>query len=366
MNEKDFREIAPNPQKGLYTSVHVQTGIPIPKSQRIRLFDEDTWEEFTEEWASSLELSYHKVRRFAGAGDQGLDVVGYISSSQFSGGWDNYQCKFYDHPLRPSDVWVEFGKIIYYSFIGQYPAPQKYYFVAPQQVGTSLSRLLSDAEKLKEGIKENWAKHCENGITTKQNIKLDGHLLTYFDGFDFTIFEEISVVKMIEQHAMTPHHAVRFGGGLLPRPIPDIPPVDSVSLEHRYVRQLLEVYAESVNEPQKSNDLSLLQKYPSIDKKFQRQRERFYHAESLKNFSRDTVPNGVFEALQVDIYNGVVDVCEGEYRTGVERLTSTLAQAANVVISSSPLESVTRPNDKQGICHQLVNDSKLNWSDDDE
>ncbi len=41
-----------------------------------------------------------------------------------------------------------------------------------------------------------------------------------------------------------------------------------------------------------------------------RQRERFYHAESLKNFARDTVPTGTFDALQDEIYHGVIDVCE--------------------------------------------------------
>lgn len=364
MNENDFKELSPNPQKGLYSSAHVTSGIPIPKTQRVNLFNEDEWEEFTEEWASSLESSYYGIKRFAGAGDKGLDVVGFIASGQFSDGWDNYQCKFYDKPLTPSDVWVEFGKIIYFTHCGEYTLPRKYYFVAPKQIGTKLGKLLANASKLKEEIKKNWEKYCENGITSTAEIKLEGDLLMHLEGFDFTIFDSVSLVQMIENHASTPFHAVRFGGGLDVRPEPEIPPEDSVSLDHRYVRQLLSVYAESIDEGKKSPDLSLLDKNDGLHKNFLRQRERFYHAEALRNFSRDTVPPGVFEELQNDIFDGVVDVCESQ--RGMDRLKETMSQAANVAVEANPLVSVTRVRDKQGMCHQLVNDNRLNWSEQDE
>ena len=366
MNEDDFKGLSPNPQKGLHSSEHVISGIPIPKTQRVQLFGADEWEEFAEEWASSLESSYHCVKRFAGAGDKGLDVVGFIASNQFSDGWDNYQCKFYDKPLTPSNVWVEFGKIIYFTKCGEYTPPRKYYFVAPKQIGTKLGKLLANAPKLKEELKDNWEKHCEDGITSTTKIKLEGDLLAHLESFDFTIFDSVSLVQMIEQHATTPFHAVRFGGGLSTRPEPVIPPEDTVSMDHRYVRQLLSVYAQSIGDDQQSPDLSLLDKDDSIRNNFRRQRERFYHAESLRNFSRDTVPPGVFEALQDDIFDGVVDVCESHHACGMDRLNATMSQAANVTVDASPLASVTRTRDKQGMCHQLVNDSRLNWSEQDE
>ena len=179
MNENEFKDLAPNPVKGLYSADHVIAGIPIPKAARVQLFDADAWEEFTEEWASSLEGSYHCIKRFAGAGDQGLDVVGFISSTQFSDGWDNYQCKFYDHPLTPTDVWVEFGKIIYYSHRGDYPAPRKYYFVAPKQVGTKLGKLLADSQKLKYSLQENWDKYWsfmyDYYVSIQDEIKFVSH-----------------------------------------------------------------------------------------------------------------------------------------------------------------------------------------------
>jgi hypothetical protein len=366
MNENDFKELNTNQLKGSYSSDHVNSGIPIPKVQRVKLFDAVMWEDFTEEWASSIKNSYYQIKRFSGAGDKGLDVVGFISSTQFSDGWDNFQCKFYDHPLTPSDVWVEFGKIIYFTHQGDYPPPRKYYFVAPRHVGTKLGKLLADANKLKNSLIENWEQYCEEGITSTSKVKLDGKLLSHLNDFDFTIFDSVTLVKMIEEHAKTPFHAVRFGGGLGIRPIPEIPPENTVSLDHRYVRQLLNVYAQSIGEDSKTVDLTLLNKNQEIRKNFQRQRERFYHAESLRNFSRDNVPSGVFEELQNDIFDCVVDVCESMHNNGMEKLHSAMTQAGNAEVNASPLACVTRPRDKQGICHQLVNDSKLSWGCNDE
>ena len=74
---------------------------------------------------------YKQVQRFSGAGDMGIDVAGFVDDKRLQGVWDNYQCKHYDHALKPSDVWAEFGKIIWYSFKGEYTAPRRYYFVAP-------------------------------------------------------------------------------------------------------------------------------------------------------------------------------------------------------------------------------------------
>lgn len=361
-----FKDLNPNPQSGLYSAEHVVSGIPIPKTKRIELFSADQWEEFTEEWASSLENLYHKVKRFAGAGDQGMDVVGFIDGDTFDDGWDNYQCKYYNHPLYPGDVWIEIGKNIYYSYRGDYPVPRKYYFVAPKQVGTALGKLLANPDELKKELRSNWLAHCQDKITATATVVLEDGLLDYFDEFDFTIFDSTSLVEMVAGHATTPFHAVRFGGGLGTRPSSDIPAENTVTTDRRYVRQLLAVYSEALGINGNPLKLTLLDKSEKYKKSFHRQRERFYHAESLRNFSRDTVPEGTYEQLQDDIYQGVVDVCEDEHNTGLECMNSTVTQAAKLSIQSSPLVSVTRVADKQGICHQLVDDERLSWMDENE
>src|SRR5690606_17102472 len=115
------------------------------------------------------------------------------SDAGFKGPWDNYQCKRYSHPLRPTDIWVEIGKIIYYSHLGEYYVPRKHYFICSMGIGTTLEKLLNDPVKHKAQARANWAKHCSKGITSTKEIKLEGALLAYFDAFDFSIFSSLSV-----------------------------------------------------------------------------------------------------------------------------------------------------------------------------
>ena len=78
------------------------------------------------------------------------------------------------------------------------------------------------------------------------------------------------------------------------------------------------------------NDVSELSL--QLSKDFLRQRERFYHAESLRNFARDNVPDGTFDRLQKEILHGVIDVCECSYEDGLDRMKATVIQAAKLQI----------------------------------
>ena len=364
ITETDLKEIKPRQPTAAPSSAHVQSGIPIPKAIRVKNFSPDEWESFVEEWASSLEKSYARVRRFGGAGDYGIDVAGLCTEKGFEDIWDSYQCKRYAHPLRPSDIWVELGKIIYYSYMGAYTPPRKHYFVASLDVGTSLEKLLNKPTDLREKFKENWDGYCKSGITSTKEIKLSGKLLLYVDAFNFSIFSSKSHVELIEAHIHTGFHAVRFGGGLPVRPSPEVPPNDPAVSESRYVRQILDAYSDHLGSP--IPDTRTLAAYSILEKDFRRQRERFYHAEALRNFSRDTVPEGTFDDLQNEIYHGVVDVTESTHLNGYERMKATVIQASSVVLTANPLISVTKSQDRQGICHQLANKDRLKWVIDDE
>ncbi len=352
-------EISAKPAHVAYSAGHVVAGLPVPKTRRLELFSPAEWEEFVEEWASSLKGKYAAVRRLSGAGDMGVDVAGFLQNTWFSGGWDNYQCKHYDHAMHPSDAWLELGKAIYYSFKGEFAAPQRYYFVAPHGVGTTLTRLLSDPDELKAQLVANWDKYCRNAITSKETVALEGSLLLYAQSFNFGIFDAVTPVTLVEQHATTPFHAVRFGGGLPPRsPGAAVPPKSVQETESRYVAQLFEAYSDHAGEPVELRNLA---GHPALAKDFLRQRERFYSAEALKNFARDNVPEGTFETLQKEAYHGVVDVCEAEHDCGLTRMKETLNRAALLPFSSNPLVSALHTLDKQGICHQLANEDELIW-----
>jgi hypothetical protein len=86
----------------------VASGPPIPPIARIRLYSAEEWEAFTNEWAHSF-LQGKDVVRPSGAGDKGVDIAVFDPGETFDGIWDGYQCKHYDNPLRPSDIYVELG-----------------------------------------------------------------------------------------------------------------------------------------------------------------------------------------------------------------------------------------------------------------
>jgi len=339
-----LEEIAPKGIVHAASADHIQAGLPIPKVSRVQIFSPDDWEEFVEEWASSLKSEYAMVRRFAGAGDMGVDVA----------------CKRYDHALRPSDIHVEIGKVIYYTWLGEYTVPRRHFFVASRDVGTTAARLLLDPAKLRDSVRQAWEKQCRHEITSTAEVELAGPLLVHFDAFDFSIFGFRSLLELVEQHATTRYHSVRFGGGLPARPATAGPPTLHGEHESRYIRQLLNAYGDHLGD--RLPDVAALAPHDSMHRNFVRQRERFYSAEALRNFSRDTVPDGTFDALQEEIYQGVIDVCEGTHASGFDRMRATVLHAAQVVSTSNPLAPATRVQDRQGICHQLANEDRLEWT----
>lgn len=362
--DSDLKEIAPKAPQGFPSSSHVHSGSQIPKSKRVAIFSPDEWEDFTEEWASSLQKSYLKVRRFGGAGDLGVDIAGFCSPQGFFGEWDNFQCKRYDHPLQPNEIWLEIGKIVYYSFCGEYKPPRHHYFVCSRGIGTTLEKLLNTPDALKTMAATNWNGYCLHGITSTGPIELEGALKTHFDAFNFSIFSTRSVVELIEQHSKTPFHAVRFGGGLPARPAAETPPDSPRAFESRYVRQILDAYGDHLGAPVPNP--AALDAHAALKRDYLRQRERFYHAESLKNFARDNVPEGTFDALQEEIYQGVVDICETVHPNGFDRMRAAMTQAAGIPAASNPLFSAVKTQDRQGICHHLANDDRLRWVVDDD
>lgn len=357
----DWEDISePAKPAAMVSAAQVAQGPVIPPQQRLLTYSSDEWEDFVQEWAHyCLRKTYKQVQRFSGAGDMGIDIVGFVDDKRLEGVWDNYQCKHYDHALAPTDVWAEFGKVIWYSFKGEYAAPRRYYFVSPWGAGTKLSRLLSHVTKLREELIANWDKHVKGSITNTQEVPLDAALRAYVDAFDFSIFESKTALQLVDEHRATPVHTARFGGGLPPRPIAGKPPAAVARTESRYVTQLLGAYGEHAGGPVADpSALSL----PKLKEHFRRQREAFYEAESLRVFARDTVPPGTFESLQEDIYDGVIDTHDAHHPDGYEKVCAVTKAAREVQITANALISCTKPKDRDGICHQLVNEERLQWT----
>ncbi|AMV35111.1 hypothetical protein VN12_23495 [Pirellula sp. SH-Sr6A] len=341
---------------GATPSDFVHAGRPIPAIERIRLFEPTAWEEFVLEWADSLRTEYERVERCGGAGDCGRDIIGISKCG--TGQWDNYQCKHYRDPVTPTDIWLELGKLVYYTHQGVYTYPRKYSFVAPQGAGNKLSRLLRDPSLLKSQLIQNWDAYCRNGITSTGVISLDASLTTHLGQLDFSIFDAIPPLRIIDGHAKTRWHVARFGGGLPARPPIASPPSTPTAEEITYIRHLLEAYGSHLNRViERLDDLS----DDELKAHLLDSRREFYSAESLRAFSRDTLPPGEFEVLQDELHSGICDEVRGEHSNGYHRVLAVVRVARSLQLTAHALVSRLTVRDRGGICHQLANDNKLRW-----
>jgi len=173
----------------------LQYGIRLTPQQIISTFDDTIYEDFISCWLldcieekyEKLDRKYDEILHTGGAGDKGRDVIAIINSNDRT--WDNYQCKHYNAGLKPTEIYSEIGKLLYYTFIGDYAIPQNYFFVAPKNLGTKLADYLMNPSILRKEVVANWDKYCKNDITIKKQILLESDLKKYVERFDFSIFK---------------------------------------------------------------------------------------------------------------------------------------------------------------------------------
>ncbi|MBL8600482.1 MAG: hypothetical protein JNK72_01015 [Myxococcales bacterium] len=347
----------PAPPPGLAADI-VASGLPVHPEDRVRLFSPDQWERFVQEWADSLRNEYDVVERCGGAGDMGRDVIATVKGG--NGAWDNYQCKHYESALAPSDVWVELGKLAFYTLKGEYSFPRRYYFVAPRGVGPKLSNLLKKPNKLRDDLLANWDKACRTEITKPDPVECDAAMKAHILSMDFSIFHTIPVLRIIEGHAKTRWHVARFGGGLPLRPDPLAPPGTPSPEEAVFIAELRRAYAQHLNQELKDVDTGLSTR-EDLREHFHDARVEFYSAEGLRIFSRDTLPQGEFEKLQDEVHSGIKDEVRDMHADGYRRVLAVVKTARALQLTSNPLTTRIHNRDRGGICHQLANDGKVRW-----
>lgn len=354
---------APN-SRPRYGNRDILLGTPTSPIVKLKTLSSDDFEAFIEEWAYGYLKAkgiYSFVQHTPGSGDKGRDVIGWIEPPGPLAKWDNYQCKHYDHPLMPSDIWLELGKLCFYTFNKEYTVPERYYFVAPQGVGPDLGDYLNNPESLRKALKQEWDKKCKNKITKGKALPLEGQLLAYVEQFDFSIVRYKPPIEIIDEHRETVYHAPRFGGGLTkPRPATPPIPADIQVQEAEYIKQLLLAYSDYKKNPiQRPEDL---QAFIDLYDHFNRQRRSFYEAEALRQFAKDSLPNnGNYEELKNDVFDGIIDTASSDFPHGYKRVVETIKVAFTLNLDGHALASELRLADRGGICHQLVNDGKVRW-----
>lgn len=336
---------------------HSAVSATLTPEQHIYLYDDRRWEEFILEWATSFQPPYVQVMRSGGANDHGVDVAGFATSRGFDDAWDCYQCKHYSSALTPSDAHPEILKVVRATLAEHYTWPRSYRFAAPQGIGTTLANLIHSPSRLKAAFIQQLTKN--NSALVKQLGQFDlAEILAYVDGADFSIFGTVELHELVEQHSRTRWHTTRFGVSLPARPIAPLPTAEPASHEQHYIEKLIAAYIE-----RHGGDINPLNaaEHHHVGGHYVRHRVAFYSAETLRAFSRDSVPEGTFDALQNEIFDGVVDTHELEHRDGLERLHRVTEAARALAITANDLLPVLEVRDRTGICHQLANDGRLTW-----
>jgi hypothetical protein len=350
----------PSPDASLSANAsQAAVGAPVTPLQRLQIMSPSDWEEFVLEWVDSLRSVYVDVQRCGGKGDMGRDVIAFKAPIGPAAPWDNYQCKHYAKGLSVADAVGELGKLIYYASLGEFPLPDAYFFVAPRGPSTELLKCLQKGT-LKKELLARWDKECRLKITEKNPVELST-VQAAIDSFDFSKVSVLSPLQVIEGHQKTKYYTFRFGGGLPNRTLPvPKPPDDFQANETVYIKKLLDAYGEEKKTSFATID-GLENGAPKLGKHLRRSREQFFSAESLRSFSRDSVPKGTFETLQDEIHDGVQEVYDEEHTSGYQRVVKTVEKARDIAITGNPLIGVMRTNDRAGICHQLANDDRLTW-----
>lgn len=324
-------------------------------AQQLHFYDPDRWEEFVREWATAITPAYLQIKRIGGSGDKGADVAGFLDAFGFHGEWDCFQCKHYANPLAWSDVLPELVKVFRYAAAGEYGLPRRYLFLAPRGLSSTMNRLISRPAALKEKfLKDAPSKLSASGLSA-DDIEETISLAT---SDDFSRFRSEELVDVVALHRTTPYFSDRFGAALPVRTQHGQPPAQVGIAELAYVSQLVAVYGEKWNETFTSTSATADGR---TQQHFERQRVRFFEAESLRAYAKDSVLPGTFERFQNAILSGVEDVLDDEHPNGWSRMASALTVAGQLNLASHALVTRAEQDDLKGVCHQLANDGRLQW-----
>jgi len=351
-----------NPTKPSPTIAPDRSGLT--PQQIVQTYSAEEWEAFIEEWTDGFDPPYEQVVRISGPGDKGRDVVAHVTDPTAAGAeWDNFQCKHYNHALRPTDIYIELAKLVVFTRDGSFTKPRRYRFVAPFGVGTKLYDLLRNPNRLKSELIENWDAYCRNEISEKTDVPLVSDLKQYVLDFDFSIVWFVTPSEILEQHRRTRHWHRRFKIDPPIRPTPEPVPKQVQTHELRYVSSLLDAYADHLNKSIECVDD--LAGHPKLARHFMRSREYFFSAEALGRFSRDNFERTTFDAVKRQIYDGVIETAESHHADGLACLQKVLEVAVGVNLPASELQPYLEPSDRKGLCHHLANDGELTWCSDD-
>lgn len=338
-------------------------GLPVTPLARLAQFSAEEFERFTLEWATGYlakKTNVFEVQARGGSGDKGRDIVVWLdAANKDPRHWQLYQCKHYDSKLGLSKAGIEIAKVLYYTHIGDYTPPDSYYFVTHKGVTSPFQDLLDEPKSLKAEIIKTWDAYSKS-ITSKQTIALSAELQKHIEDFDFSIFAAKQPHDLIAEHSQTKYHLTVFGAPLVNRPPPPAPPSTVAANETKYIEQLYRVIGDDIGMTVSDADDFKHSSYHA--RMFARSRLTFYSAEGLKEVARDQMADQqFFESLLDDFCDGLYYHYTEPKGSPLDRLKVTVSAAQNIQLGSHPLAPHVTGKDREGMCHQMANEDRLDW-----
>ncbi|MGU3420840.1 ABC-three component system protein [Methylobacterium sp. D54C] len=318
--------------------------------------DDDELEIFCRAWVEK-KSGYIEVKRFAGTGDMGRDVVGFATDQRHDGPWDNYQCKQYRKGVSRSQGLLAIGKVLYWASRGKFSVPGNFYFVAPKGLARKLELLVDSPSEMKKALIEEWLSVCANSITKKITVPLDAALIDIIDSFDFSNVRVVTIDDMIDDPAVKPLLIEKFGADPGSYPAAAVPQ-DVQATEMRYIVELVEAYGERAQVPFVDHTAVLAHDEHGSD--LRRQRERFFEADAFQKFYRDNTSVNIISGFRKDVRFGVVDRWKASAADTLSRVDAVMNHAGTITCAG-PLAKYAHVPVKQGMCHHFVNDGEMSW-----
>lgn len=340
----------------------VAKGGVIQPSSQILLLNPGQWEELILAAVRMRDLCgekhYAVVKRLGGAGDGGRDIEARFGHALVRDGWDLYQAKHYAQGLTCSNAFPEMAKFFKQLALKIYPRPNYYYFCCPRAVGNDLhNTMASGAVAFKAKFLDAW-KNERAGMKGRAS-ELTHDVQTAIDDFDFDRFIECAVHDLLVWHSLDRVAHYDLFGIVPKRGDDDSMPVHPAGHEGIYLDELLRAYSEHKASPVTRGNVP----GSAYEEHLTAQRQTFYCAEGLRRFSRDIYPHEQeFERLLEMVYAGIrPTVVQLRLKTGMDRVDAAVDKASTLQVQESRLSPQLRGGDMPGICHHLVNGSRLTW-----
>lgn len=343
----------------------VGAGLPVSKLDRLAALDDKEFERLVLEWGNDYLKTkvpgVFEVQLRGGAGDKGRDVVVWFDPpGSPSRRWHLYQCKHYASALGTGPAFEEIGKVIHYTNTGSYTAPEEYWFVTHKGVTSPLQDLLDHPAAMRDELLKNWDTHCRSKITSTTAIELTDDLRAHIDSFDFGIFRAKQPLDLIAEHEQTRYHLTVFGAALIERPPTKAPPSTVAPQEAGYIAQLLNAFSHQLGE--NVTDIASVANNTHLKRLFDRSRLTFYSAEGLKELARDQMADAAyFDTLLEEFYDGLFHYHTDPQIIGLDRIVSTVKASQSLQLSAHVLAPHVVPNDREGMCHQMANEQRVDW-----